>query len=269
MKINNLLYKKLDLKGIKQAEFEVLVAFRNYCEKHGLRFYLAYGTLIGAVRHKGFIPWDDDIDVEMPIEDYEKLMELVKREPISNNIEFNYFEDGKWPYPFGKLCRTDTITATLDSPYHYGVWVDIFPLDKIAEGDEKTLIKRRRNLRLILGKLYQGYRLWSKKGIVKGLIKCILFPFSIRFLSGKSVKLSKKYRNCPTELYTDIVWSSQMHEIITANELDDIIYLEFEGEKMPTYACYDRILTNIYGNYMELPPEGQRMVHGFDAWIRK
>ena len=125
---------------LKQLELDIMKQFDAYCEKHDLRYYLYAGTLIGAVRHKGFIPWDDDIDVVMPRPDYEKLQLLLEKEPISPNIKLvNAKNYDLYPFPFLKLTdtRTSGIAKYMPKNYRMGVWIDVFPLDGLPENKEE------------------------------------------------------------------------------------------------------------------------------------
>ena len=117
----------------QQAELEVMKELHAFCVKHGLRYILAYGTLLGAIRHKGFIPWDNDMDVIMPREDVEKLVEINKKDPIGKNVRlFHYTTDANYHYPIVRACNTKTIvqpTYLREMIDDMGVWVDIFPMD--------------------------------------------------------------------------------------------------------------------------------------------
>lgn len=117
----------------QQAELEVMKELHAFCVKHGLRYILAYGTLLGAIRHKGFIPWDNDMDVIMPREDVKKLVEINKKNPIGKNVRlFHYTTDANYHYPIVRACNTKTIvqpTYLREMIDDMGVWVDIFPMD--------------------------------------------------------------------------------------------------------------------------------------------
>ena len=120
---------ELSLQELKDIEFNLLKEFRAFCNENGIRFFLAYGTLLGAIRYKGFIPWDDDIDVLVPREDYNKLIRIFRD---SDKYRLYSFErNQKYGYPFAKLCDMSTrkIEFYFEPLVDYGVDIDIFPLD--------------------------------------------------------------------------------------------------------------------------------------------
>ncbi|MDE6584946.1 MAG: LicD family protein, partial [Anaeroplasmataceae bacterium] len=121
--------RKLDVKEIKEMELDILIKFKEFCERENIKFYLAYGTLLGAVRHKGFIPWDDDIDVVVTREDYDKLIEVLREKHIAENISASCYELDQTSLPFMKVYRNDTYTSCRAKSVHRGVWIDVFCLD--------------------------------------------------------------------------------------------------------------------------------------------
>ena len=134
-----------NLSEIKKIELDILRAFRSFCEKNSLRYFLAYGTLLGAVRHGGFIPWDDDIDVAMPRTDYERFLKEFRDEryEVYDLSKKGYF------YPFAKLCDTTTVLIEeMSVKNSIGVYIDIFPMDGIADNDQSQHSKAKRLMKL-------------------------------------------------------------------------------------------------------------------------
>ena len=131
--------KRISFEEAKRVELDILLHVAKFCDEHGLRYFLAYGTLIGAVRHKGFIPWDDDIDIQMPREDYEKLLELYPKE----NTDEKYFllapEMKGAHHPYAKIIDTRTVKKELGAKKNnpLGVDIDVFPLDGQPDGDKE------------------------------------------------------------------------------------------------------------------------------------
>jgi|AGTN01.3.fsa_nt_gi LPS biosynthesis protein len=140
--------RELTQDELKDRAFELLKEFRDVCEKNNLRYYLTGGTLLGAVRHKGFIPWDDDIDVAMPRIDYLKFLKIYKREYDKNNL-FAYEINKNYKYMFAKLCDKDTslIEFDFDCKEKLGVYLDIFPIDGLGK-NEKSLSKDKKSFLL-------------------------------------------------------------------------------------------------------------------------
>lgn len=141
--------KKLSSEEIKQIELNLLLKLDEICKKYKLRYYLCGGTLLGAVRHKGFIPWDDDIDVLMPREDFEKLLRLEKAETRYGGKDC-FLKSGNSIYPFIKLINTNTVLKEkyLSEEFTTGIWIDIFPLDGMPD-DEKLSQRNLRKLNFI------------------------------------------------------------------------------------------------------------------------
>ena len=159
--------KKLQLSEVKQIELDILKNFASFCNEHNLNYVLAYGTLLGCIRHNGFIPWDDDIDVFMLRDDYEKLLSMKNLfEDKFSKLKFKNLGDKD--YPFGFLKITDDTTRVeekeIESKYQYGIWIDIFPLDKVSADKKKHL----RNIKKI--------DFWNKI-LVKSIIPELSFYF--------------------------------------------------------------------------------------------
>ena len=124
--------KRLDINEIKQIELDILVNIAKFCDEYGLRYYLAGGTLLGAIRHKGFIPWDDDIDIIMPREDYIKFFKtyksdcgFYKADSILNNADY-------W-LQTGKVFDLRTIVINNNEKYQFNIWIDVFPTDGVPK----------------------------------------------------------------------------------------------------------------------------------------
>ena len=137
--------REIALEEMKQLELEIMVDIDAFCRKHGLRYYLAVGTLLGAVWHKGFIPWDDDIDIVIPRADYEQFYDLFKEEHRDSFLQVVSYRDKSSIYPFFKVVDTRTVVFEeyVDSRYSSGVWVDIFPLDALPEDNSLFEANRR------------------------------------------------------------------------------------------------------------------------------
>ena len=134
------------LRALQLVELEILREFVRLCEANGLRYYLAYGTLLGAVRHKGFIPWDDDIDVTMPREDYERFAAICGAGLPGGLRWQSYATEGHYPVWFGKLIREDTVLRQALSDHldiSQSVFIDVFPLDGLASRWWEVLVQRR------------------------------------------------------------------------------------------------------------------------------
>ncbi|MCI8744234.1 MAG: LicD family protein [Lachnospiraceae bacterium] len=261
--------QKIEFDEARQLELNLLVKFADFCEKENLRYYLAYGTLIGAVRHKGFIPWDNDVDVVMPRPDYTRFMELILRRPIEDYIEVLDYHKVK-TFPFIKLIdnRTRLKEHFLVTEDNLGIYIDIFPLDGFPDSKEEQhrLFKKA----AFYYKLYAfaNYRFNTGANFWKKLIKNTLYPFS-RLVSSYKVcellnNLCKAYDYDQSNMVGDIVWGFDEREIIS-KECFQTIYGEFEEYKLRIPQGFDQYLTQCYGEYMRLPKEEERIIHQFDA----
>lgn len=269
--------KKLELSEIKQIELDILKKYSVFCEKNNLNYTLAYGTLLGCIRHKGFIPWDDDIDVFMPRKDYEKLLSMkMTFEKQYENLRFKNLRDKNYPFAFLKITNDSTRVEEkeIESKYQYGIWIDVFPLDKISI-DEK---KHANNTKKI--------DFWNKilvKSIIKnGNIGATFFQkklnsfflIPIAHLIGHVVNIpelcdekARKFNFEDTNLVTNYIWENNPRKpIFNMNMMFPTVKGMFENYEFNIPNKYDNILKDLYGDYMELPPESERISHLANAW---
>ena len=190
--------EKLSLKDLQHLELEIFKYFISLCEKYKLRYFLAGGTLLGAIRHKGFIPWDDDIDVLMPRTDYDRLQNIGKK-LCDKRYKLASFELGNLNYPFAKIFDTHTqIKKIFDfDETEQQVWIDIFPLDGLPESDAETekIFKKSLFMRDILK--IQKSQDGSAKSTFKKIVKPVLKPILLKCIGiEKSVeKIDRFARN--------------------------------------------------------------------------
>lgn len=261
--------RKIDFEEARKLELNLLIKFADFCEKENLRYYLAYGTLIGAVRHKGFIPWDNDIDVVMPRPDYIRFSERVSECPIEDYIGILDYQRVR-TFPFLKVSdnRTRLKEHFLVTEETSGIYIDIFPLDGFPASKEEQakLFKKA----AFYYKLYAfaNYRFNTGANRGKKLIKNLFYPLS-RLVSSYRVceklnRLCEKYDYEGADMVGNIVWGFDEREVIT-KECFQNDYGEFEGHQFCIPKGYNQYLTQCYGNYMELPPKEERITHQFEA----
>ena len=261
---------------IKECEIQILNIFANYCVQNGLKYYLAYGTLLGAIRHKGFIPWDDDIDIEMPRKDYNQLIKLLekKKNLITDNIELKTPFCKDYQYPFLKVIdnRTFVHEKTMKKKYITSVWIDIFPLDKLP--DSKTEAEQFINKIHKMSKyyFYTIERKYSGKDFIGKIkfytVKFLLTPIYAIINQKKRInKFAQTFENQESSKCSELIANNYIRErIMNTNDYSQIKVL-FEGNQYTTFANYDKILTNFYGNYMQLPPPEKRVLaHSLTAY---
>lgn len=264
--------KKLTIDEIKKRELDILINFDKYCRLNNLTYFLGYGTLIGAIRHNGFIPWDDDIDVVMPRPDYEKFLQLTEKNPISENFETCTFQktNRKIPYPFIKILDKTTVVqeSYKRKTEAIGIWLDIFPLDGFSD-DESENIQNNKKMLKLQKKLLRSLSTAKKvSNPLKRIIKaCILpFMFSKRYIYAEklnSLAITNSYQKSKT--VGCICFGYGLNEQIEKNVFEKEEHI-FEGHYFIIPKGYNQYLTKLYGNYMELPPENERIIHEMDAW---
>ena len=264
--------QQLSLREVQLEELELLKDFDQFCKKHNLKYSLCYGTLIGAARHKGFIPWDDDIDVCMPRPDYERLLTLkasydhdgleLIANPINHSLDSTYAAIVNRNIP----CE-NTYSNTLRSKY---LWIDIFPVDGFCEdmsGMEeiyKKSIFYQKILTLASAKLFKGKTLIHKLG--KLLIVPLCRLFGKQRCIDRMDRLAKSYTYEDAEYVGVIAWGEGVKERLRKDDFEIMDEIEFEDEKFSVMSCWEVYLDNMYENYMELPPLEQRRGHNIVAY---
>ncbi len=254
---------------LQKKILEVFIEVKKICDKHNIRYFAVGGTCIGAARHKGFIPWDDDLDIAVPINDLDKLIELCKKELPEPYRVFNCMEHVHNPNPIFKVHNTQTTFIEkfeLNYPDDYkGIFIDIFPLIGIPSDDAKSK-KYYRKLRILTALNdkwhYKLSECPGKKGMLLWILTCPLRPFlSKTYWSDKLYKNYKKY-DFDSCKYTSYTWFPRDYKTKAPKEwFESCVELPFEETKMRCPSGYDGFLTLQFGNYMQLPPESERQCH--------
>ncbi len=258
----------LDIAELRRIELDILDHVARFCDERGIKWFLIGGTLIGAIRHKGFIPWDDDIDIGMLRPDYERF---VREFPDRGTYRLRTPERGSYMYPFTKVVDTRTSVREEElTARNLGVWIDVFPFDGAPSRDycpslTKTWRRIREYIRTrnlpVSGK---GRRLARKLGIWATL-PLRLLPNNRAALRLKRIAMRHSVSDSP---YIGIlVWGYGLREIIPRCAFDGIDFVEFEGRKLPAMSGWDLYLSTVYGDYRTPPPpEKRKSSHGFKAW---
>lgn len=262
-------YEDLSLRDAQMLMVDILKDVHNICKKHGLKYFLDAGTLLGAVRHKGFIPWDDDMDIGMMREDYEKFIEIAKKE-LPDHLFLQTFETDEQYDIYHVPCKIRYNGTILiekgiaeNRDMHNGVYIDVFPYDSLPK--KNYVYKLQRMLSYNILKSFIRIReipddLSFKNKITHAFYKFIimLFPYKRRkrffdFLVSWN-DVNSKYMGYGL----DTVWSEYIYK---KDDYFELTELEFEGNYFYGPRNYDAVLTQLYGDYMKLPKEEDRQWH--------
>lgn len=254
--------RKLSIDEYKQLLLLVLDEIDYYCSKHKLIYFLDSGTLLGAVRHKGYIPWDDDIDLVMPRDDYEQFIANFTSNICSVH---SYINNSSYYYQYAKVCYNGTRVHEVVVPEinGLGVNIDVFPLDGMP--NKKILRRIHQDHLMILGKI-RTLIVIAQKNAPKPIKKCLRWKWIVRRIDC----LGKKYDMYKCIYCGNIVASTVRHKEIPVNCFKSAELLEFEGRWYPAPIGYNTYLACLYGNYMCLPPEEKRVIqHNVEAYINE
>lgn len=252
------------LRQLQMTELGILKDVAEFCEAHRLTYSLYAGTLLGAVRHKGFIPWDDDIDICMPREDYNRFLALWKTGPLKGYVLQNHDNTPAFAQTFTKIRKDHTAIVTdieEETRYHSGIFVDIFPVDRIPVGKLQRYLYwfRCAEYQLMLhGRIPTDER---GNAVVKAVCRVLLALYSGKRRVKKQKSLLRqltKYngnRKLPLVLAESTV---SMRKIYPAHLFDEMCYLPFEDREYMCFKDWDAKLSGDFGDYMTLPPEEKR-----------
>ena len=245
---------------------EILDEFVRLCEENNLTYFLDGGTLLGAVRHKGFIPWDDDIDVAMPRDDYEKFLDIFAAIKDTNYyVLSDRYSKNTVPFyePFAKLCKKGTLVVknNMDPAMYKGINIDIWPFDKCI----LQFVPFQTKLVKFVWRLYRfkiHHMEKPKKKIKIFIARVLCFFLTKRFLEKLSKKLYLLFNNFNTRYITFFSgrygWKKETQNY---NTIFPLSKLNFEGKNYNTPGNWDMYLKKLYNNYMELPPVDQQIPH--------
>lgn len=261
--------KKMTLEEIQSVSLDILKDVHAFCVRNDIHYSLAYGTLIGAIRHKGFIPWDDDIDIILPRPEYDRFCATYKSD---NYVLFSNGKDHDGYMPaFARVCDCKRTHADMMFPFaqrEYGIWIDVFPADCVS--DRYGFFKKH----YFLSKTLYAWENRARNSRIKFPCKnqsvyynCKLLAKKIVTLNGQTALLSTRHQKKAAQIF---LWGSTSHwsQLCCCDDgvrsyheiefLSDYLLMPFEDAEFFVMKGYDRFLRNIYGDYMQLPPIEQR-----------
>ena len=270
--------KEMTPDDIKKCALNALLYIDNICKEHGITYYLCGGTLLGAIRHQGFIPWDDDIDIMLPRQEYNKLLSCFPSEGKYKMMK--PLEDKNYPYPYAKVVDCNTVKdERLRTGYVGGIDVDVFPIDALPS-DREQCIRYFNDIKKLSYKLdFLKLRVFRSSNVLFTASKYVLSCYyrtmdylgiiTLEKVLSSFVALAQKY-NYNESGYCGITSISHygIKERNFAKDYSPTIYVLFENHQFPAPSCFDVYLSNLYGtNYMELPPIDKRITHhSFNAY---
>ncbi len=270
------MHKRISFQEFQCVAKDVLKTLTDYLDAHDLRYFLAYGTLLGAVRHHDIIPWDYDIDIQMPRPDFERFLALSAKEPVAPHITVYSWENTRNFYlPFVKVCDNRTrliITKTKHTHIPLGVWVDIFPIDGAVADMQENL------------RIQHAVRDWIYKAntafIVPQNLKETLYQIPARLRNifkpaavyiRKACEVAKAHPFESAEYVGTLVSLGEdaEHQVAPKADFADSVRMPFGEFEYSIPVGYEAVLRREYGDYMQLPPEEKRTIPGsFSYWIR-
>lgn len=268
--------RKIELTEMKKRLVEMVEYLDKLCDENGLTLYMAGGTLLGAVRHKGFIPWDDDIDMHLTRPDYDKLIEVFRNNGNCGRYKLLVRElNGNYLYPFAKLVDTQTLLIEKggDAGVEMGLYVDIFPVDGLGN-DIKTAKKHMKKLnKYITLNLAVLVKPWRKEvSFVKNF--AIAFLRVIAKLYGGKRLYSKMYKLAHSLPYDECKYVGEVIDAVGEKRVvereavySSYVVMPFENIQLKAPVGWDNYMSRYYGDYMQLPPESQRVpTHGYELY---
>ena len=246
---------------LKQVQLQILDDFVRICEENGLRYCMCGGTCIGAVRHKGFIPWDDDIDVKMPRADFNRFVQITTNEDNTDFFLDYHTTNHLYTHNFAKYCKKKTCFIEPNG-LKQAIYIDVFAQDKVPGPDFTS----RSPIPIMIHKL-DALLTVRREGLDGRDIKTKIIYYATRWISAKTLfkweyKLMTRFENTDANYYLNYGSRySFVQETIPISEFEPYAQMEFEGKMYNVPRNWDLYLSNIYGDYMTLPPEEKRVTH--------
>lgn len=259
---------------------DVLREFIDICKKNNLTYYCCGGTAIGAIRHHGMIPWDDDIDVFMPRPDYDRFINIATSTDLGKYEIVTPHTHKDYPLYFAKLCnRQTTLQELADTPCIYGLYIDIFPIDGAPDDYESAykLIKKYIKTKNKLSAISSHNTFWTYISLLaqphewgRFVRKTIAFFFRRHYrqmILNRMNKMMYKYNYDSSKLVAVYCGSYGIKEVFPKSWLNGTVQFQYEGLTVDLPIGYDEYLRQYYGDYMQLPPEEKRITHHQKAYF--
>lgn len=255
-----------EIRELQQIELSILLDVSEVCKKHNIKFFLGEGTMLGAIRHKGFIPWDDDVDVIMPREEYEKFLAVAPKELEGKyEVQHSTTVNDYWsPFIKVRLLNHGTKYNQLHIAHltdKNGPYIDVFPIEYADSASDLQFLKTGFFVRYYRGMMSYKLGLRQPPHLKGKVLKFISKFYSVeRLHRGLENTLNPHKKGPKKYMITFLSYHPLKRQIAYASDYEEALEWDFEGYKMPVPNGYDHILTTIYGDYMTPPPEDQRIL---------
>lgn len=258
---------------LRKTQLQIFDCFRKFCEENHLRYFLVGGSLLGAVRHEGYIPWDDDLDVGMPADDYYKFIRTFEDTELFY-LDCQERDKRTWQH-FGKLMMRDTLFGEYvkqNYDCNKGIFIDVFPL--LSTPPKKSIKGRARDLwiRVLNYKCFprEFVTIWKPRHpIFSSLLKALSQVMFCWCSSSKAREIRNAYLEKHSRDKNDFVsLGDNLLSRVPCQYFDEIAVGTFEGRTVPIPKKWDEYLTWVYGDYMTLPPESERVPHHYVCGVK-
>lgn len=252
---------------VREIQIEMAMEVKRICNEYNIKYSIVAGTLLGAVRHKGFIPWDDDLDIGMLRSEYDKFIKVCEKELRDEYFLQTWESDLGFALPIAKIRKNGTKFIeknSADASLHNGIYIDIFPFDNVPTGRIKQFVQNRSTYllkRMLL--IRMNYKVWQDNEIVKNILYKFLKVFSCFFSVNQIKEILIKRMTAYNDNYSEKVVTfggsyGYRKETIDKKWLINLIEIDFENEKLSAPFNFVEYLTYFYGDYMTPPPENKR-----------
>lgn len=252
-----------DLRTVQLCILDIALEFKRICDKHNINYFLIAGTMLGAVRHGGFIPWDDDMDVGMLREDYIKFLSVCEQELEDDFFLQTYETDPNYAFCYAKIRIKGTSFTedyAVNSKQKDGIFLDIFPFDDMPKS--KLALKLHYGLLKCVKWAAIGKNDFDfvdvKKNRFSKVMKVLFFPFSKRKLLKMEDKICRMFENGKADKAMSMLGGYRLKHYTAKSNLENTVTVEFEGHEFKAPSNYKDYLTQLYGDYMQLPPIEKR-----------
>lgn len=253
----------------RKIMMDILDDIDKLCQKHNIRYTLGGGSLLGAIRHKGFIPWDDDIDIFLLRDEYDKLLQVLYSDELPPHLSIVDTSTPGNLLTFIKVVDNRTMVKKEKSAVNHGIWIDIFPMENVP-AEEKQCLLFLRNCRTLRNGIVAAMSDFSKPSFSKKYIAKLLYAGIIWCIGRKNwIRICNNYmqkHNTQETGVASITFSPYAREYMEKDKMLDTEYVPFEDRKYMVTRHWDLMLTRTFHNYMQLPPESERVNHGVTAW---